>query len=151
MLGRLARGANDVQLRARLATPSARARAAVVGLLIVCAGNVYTVRDVMRLRQAGAPLDWDPRAYAERLANVRPLVPLGARLGYVNPRLPGDIARRQDLFATRYALIPLCVVPGADEPYVLQGDLTLPIDADHVTIREDPQHGWRLVERLEHR
>lgn len=148
MLDRLARAAGRMRPRAWLATPSKRARAAVIGLLLVCAGNVYVLRDVARFLQPARPLDWDPQVYAERLANVPQLVPADARLGYVNPRLPDDAARRQDLFATRYALIPLCVAPGTDQRYVLQGDLSLPVDADHATVREDTAHGWRLIERI---
>ena len=126
----------------------AHARLAVVGLLCVCAGNVYVLRDIARLRHRGDEL-WDPQVYSARLARVRELLPGDSRIGYVNTALQDDGARRQDLFATRYALLPICVVPGTDEPLVLiAGDATPPMDGEYTTVISDPQYGWRLVRRI---
>jgi hypothetical protein len=127
-----------------------RARLAVIGLLCVCAGNVYVLRDVARLRHRGDEL-WDPQDYIARLTPVRELLPGGSRIGYVNTALHDDGAKRQDLFATRYALAPICVVPGPDQPLVLlAGDVSSQLDGGgHTPVLDDPQHRWRLVRRTD--
>jgi hypothetical protein len=126
----------------------ARARLAVVGLLCVCAGNVYVLRDIARLRQRGDEV-WDPQVYSARLARVRAELPGDSRIGYVNFGLQDDGARRQDLFATRFALVPICVAPGTGEALVLiAGDATPTLDGEHSTVLDDPEHRWRLVRRI---
>jgi hypothetical protein len=125
-----------------------RARLAVVGLLCVCAGNVYVLRDIARLRQRGDAV-WDPQVYSARLAPVRGLLRGDSRIGYVNLGLQDDGARRQDLFATRYALVPICVASGTDEALVLiAGDATPPLRGEYTTVLSDPRSGWRLVRRI---
>ncbi len=127
----------------------ARARLAVVGLLCVCAGNVYVLRDIARLRHRGDEPPWDPHVYSARLARVRALLPSDSRIGYVNLGLQDDGARRQDLFATRYALVPICVAPGTDEALVLiAGDATPPLRGESTTVLSDPRYGWRLVRQI---
>jgi hypothetical protein len=126
----------------------ARARLAVIGLLGVCTGNVYVLRDVARLRHRGDELLWDPQVYSARLTPVRELVPGDSRIGYVNPGLQDDGAKRQDLFATRYALVPICVIPGTDQPLVLvAGHAMAALDSEGTTVLSDPQQRWRLIRR----
>lgn len=139
----------DGLLRRHLRTPPQRARIAVAGLLLACAGNAYLVRDLARLRRPERWQQWEPGPYLERLAAVRDALPVDARVGYLNLTY-GDIASlKHDLFVTRFALAPRCVLSGTDAPYLLvQGEHAADVaSGDRVVVLEDRARGVRLLEQ----
>jgi hypothetical protein len=134
-------------LRRALETPRQRAQVAVAALLIGCACNVYLVRDLFRLWWPDAPLLWEPDDYAERLAAIRSVVPADARIRYVS-LVYQAASLEHDLFATRFALAPRCVVADGDAPYVLiQGEpgADVPAGGQRILL-EDRARGFKLVE-----
>jgi len=87
------------------------------------------LRDVALLWRPTSTLLWEPDDYAARFHAVRPLLPLNARVGYMSFTFEDLQSLRHDLIAARFALIPRCVVPGVEAPYLLvQGDPTGRVD-----------------------
>ena len=137
-------------LHAQLDTPPRRARAAIVALLLACAGDVYMLRDVALLWRPASTLLWEPDDYAARFHAVRPLLPPDARVGYMNFTFEDLQSLRHDLIAARFALLPRCVVPGVEAPYLLvQGDPTGRVDLRwRRTVLDDQAQRLHLFEQI---
>ena len=129
-------------LDAQLETPARRARAAIVALLLACAGDVYMLRDLALLWRPASTRLWEPDDYAAQFRAVNPLLPPDARVGYMTFAFEDLQSLRHDLIAARFALIPRCVVPGVEAPYLLvQGDPTGRVDLRwrRMMLRDDEQ------------
>jgi hypothetical protein len=128
-------------------TPSQRARLAITALLLVAAANLYLLQDVAQLWRPDDSSGAEPAAYLAKLAPLQQLLPPDAQLGYINPSLHNDAASKRDLFLTRYALVPRCVVAGSEPPLVLvAGDAPADL-VPAATLLSDVGNGLRLYRR----
>jgi hypothetical protein len=100
-------------------TPLRRTRLAVGTLLAVSVANAYLIgKDVWRLLAPGEEIAWEVMPYIEQLAPLREQLPADARISFVSAVAEAAGSKR-DLFLTRYALAPRCVVPDGDAPLLL--------------------------------
>jgi len=131
-------------------TPPQRARVAITALLLVACGNLYLVKDVGQLWRPDDASGGAPEAYIEALAALQPLLPPDAHIGYVNPTLHSDSARKRDLFLVRYALVPRCIAPGSEFALVLVGgDAPGGVGSGAATqLLADLGNGFRLYQRV---